>query len=50
MEELRETSYFYYNISKDDFDAASYVNTTRKDYWTIPIRELRVDSEIYRVE
>jgi hypothetical protein len=38
MEELREKSYFYFNITEEDFETASFINTTRPDYWMIPIR------------
>lgn len=42
LKELRQKSYFYYNISEEDFSEAVFINASRKDYWTIPIRGLRV--------
>lgn len=50
LKELRQKSYFYYNLSAEDFSEAVYINASRKDYWTIPIREIRVDGQVFAVK
>ena len=50
LKELRQKSYFYYNLSTGDFPEAVYINASRKDYWTVPMREIRVDGQVFAVK
>lgn len=50
LKELKQRSYFYYNLSDNDFPEANYIKASRKDYWTIPVRELRVGERNYSVK
>lgn len=42
LNELKEKSFFYYNITDDEFPDAVYLNASLYDYWTIAVRDLRV--------
>lgn len=46
---LKEKSYFYYNISKSDFAEAFFVETSRKNSWSIPIKGIYVNNIRYNV-
>jgi hypothetical protein len=50
LKELRQKSYFYYNLSAEDFPEAAYIRASRKDYWTIPVREIRVDGRNFTIK
>lgn len=46
---LKQPSYFYYNITAEDFPTAKYVKATRNNYWTIPVISMKVEDESYEV-
>lgn len=49
MDHFKEPSYFYYNISKDEFSQAFYVKATRTNYWTIPVKKFQINDVNYNV-
>ena len=46
---LNEKSYFYYNITDEDFPDAYFVETSRKNAWAIPIKGLYVNNIRYSI-
>ena len=50
LSQFDQQSYFYYNITNDDFKNASYVKATRSDYWTIPVLKFVVGDKKYSVK
>lgn len=41
--QYKEQSYFYYNVSADDFGQAEYSESDR-EYWKIPLRKASINS------
>lgn len=48
LKELKQPSFFVYNISSQDYAEAVYLNATSKDYWTIPVREISFRGNRYQ--
>ena len=45
---LKQPSFFYFNISEEvDFKDAYFVKASRKTYWTIPVKSMRVGDQNY---
>ena len=49
LDQFNEPSYFYYNISADEFSQAFFISATRKDYWTIPVKRFEVNGVRYNI-
>lgn len=39
---INRKSYLYYNITDADFPQAEYLNTSRTNYWSVPIKGMAV--------
>ena len=46
--ELKQKSYFIYNISQKDYTQAVYINATDRDYWNIPAREIAFGNLLFK--
>jgi hypothetical protein len=50
LKELKQKSYFLYNISDEELEEAVYVNASSKDYWTLPVREVKFGNGSYEAK